>query len=289
MNRLLWAPLIGALIFFWSPNNATAEEIPAETLAVCARCHGEAGVPTDHDVPIIWGQEFYYLYVQLKDFKSGRRVNEAMSDIIANLDKETMQALAQYFSEQTWPRIGYTAPAGAEAKALTALDAGECFACHLGGFEGNSRVPRLAGQQLAYLERSLREFKTKVRLNAPFMNSLLNTYSDEDLVAVAQHLAGLQVLPKAARVFPPAAKSRAVLPERSRRVASAPASRSRITIPACPCAAAVMRAVRPRLSATSRAAPRSSNRFRVASASGAGTSLLWPAAHMSAVKSLPAR
>jgi len=224
MNRSLWAPLIGALMFFWFPSNATAADVPAETLAVCARCHGEAGVPTDRDVPIIWGQEFYYLYVQLKDFKAGRRVNDAMSDIIADLDKETMQALAQYFSEQTWPRIGYTPPAGAEAKALAALDAGECFACHLGGFEGNSRVPRLAGQQPAYLERTFREFKTRIRLNAPFMNSLLNTYSDEDIVAVAQYLAGLQVPPKAARVFPSAARSRAVLPSASRREASAPAS-----------------------------------------------------------------
>ena len=191
MNRSFWAPLIGALLFFSSPNTATAAEVPAETLALCASCHGEAGVPTAPEIPILWGQEFYYLYVQLKDFKSGLRANEIMNGIAADLDKETMQALAQYFSEQTWPRIGYAAPAGAEAMALAALDAGECFACHLGGFEGNSRVPRLAGQQLAYLERTFQEFKTKVRLNAPFMNTLLNTYSDDDIVAVAQYLAGL--------------------------------------------------------------------------------------------------
>ncbi len=191
MNRSFWAPLVGALLFFSSPNYATAAEVPAETLAICAGCHGEVGVPTAPEIPILWGQEFYYVYVQLKDFQAGRRANEDMNRIVADLDKETMQALAQYFSEQTWPKIGYTAPAGAEGKALTALGAGECFACHLGGFEGNSRVPRLAGQQPGYLERTLREFKTKVRLNAPFMNSLLDTYSDDDIVAVAQYLAGL--------------------------------------------------------------------------------------------------
>jgi len=191
MNRSFWAPLIGALLFLSPPITAAAAEVPAETLALCATCHGEAGVPTAPDIPILWGQEFYYLYVQLKDFKSGLRANEIMNGIVAKLDKESMQALAQYFSEQTWPKLGYRTPAGTEPRARAALDAGECFACHLGGFEGNSRVPRLAGQQLAYLERTFREFKTKVRLNAPFMNSLLDTYSDDDIVAVARYLAGL--------------------------------------------------------------------------------------------------
>lgn len=191
MNRSLWASLIGALLFCSSPNTATAAEIPAETLALCASCHGEAGVPTAPEIPILWGQEFYYLYVQLKDFKSGLRANEIMNGIVADLDKETMQALAQHYSEQTWPKLGYRAPEGTEPKARAALGAGECFACHLGGFEGNSRVPRLAGQQLDYLERTFQEFKTKIRLNAPFMNSLLDTYSDDDIAAMARYLAGL--------------------------------------------------------------------------------------------------
>ena len=39
------------------------------------------------------------------------------------------------------------------AKAETATAAGQCVQCHLGGYEGNSRVPRLAGQKVSYLER----------------------------------------------------------------------------------------------------------------------------------------
>ena len=68
----------------------------------CQRA-GDAGLPVDSDIPIIWGQEFYYLYVQLKDYKAGRRANEIMQGIVADLDKKQMQALAQYFSEQPWP------------------------------------------------------------------------------------------------------------------------------------------------------------------------------------------
>ena len=191
MNRSLWAPLIGALLFCSSPNTATAAEIPAETLALCASCHGEAGVPTAADIPILWGQEFYYIYVQLKDYKAGLRANETMSGVVADLDKETMQALAQHFSEQPWPSIGYIAPADEEGKALAALSAGQCVQCHLGGYEGNSRIPRMAGQQADYLERTMQEFKNKIRLNSAAKGSLLASYSDDDIAAMARYLAGL--------------------------------------------------------------------------------------------------
>ena len=63
--------------------------------------------------------------------------------------------------------------------------------CHLGGYEGNSRIPRLAEQQVAYLEKTMQEFKQKVRLNSPAKGSLLESYSDEEIAAMAHYLAGL--------------------------------------------------------------------------------------------------
>ncbi|HEX9792244.1 MAG TPA: c-type cytochrome [Kiloniellales bacterium] len=148
-------------------------------------------MPTAADIPILWGQEFYYIYVQLKDYKAGLRANETMSGVVADLDKETMQALAQHFSEQPWPSIGYTAPAYEAGKALAALSAGQCVQCHLGGYEGNSRIPRMAGQQADYLERTMQEFKNKIRLNSAAKGSLLASYSDDDIAAMARYLAGL--------------------------------------------------------------------------------------------------
>ena len=191
MNRSPWAPVLGALLFFFSPSTAFADEAPAETVALCAGCHGVAGLPTAVEIPILWGQEFYYLYVQLKDYKAGRRANEIMSGIVADLDKKTLRALAQHFSEQSWPGIGYRAPEDEEGKALAALGAGQCVQCHLGGYEGNSRIPRLAGQQADYLELTMLEFKTKVRLNSPAKGSLLAAYPDDQIAAMAHYLAGL--------------------------------------------------------------------------------------------------
>jgi len=173
-----------------SASPGAAQDIE-ERVALCASCHGEDGRPTEADIPIIWGQEFYYLYVQLKDYKSGLRANDIMAPIAAEFSKDEMKALAQHFSEQPWPSIGYRAEDEDIAVAQQATNAGLCTQCHLGGYEGDSRVPRLAGQQPAYLERTMLEFKNDVRLNSPAKGTLLGDYDDGEIAAMAHYLAGL--------------------------------------------------------------------------------------------------
>ena len=48
---------------------------------------------------------------------------------------------------------------------------------------------RVAGQQPAYLEKTMIELKNKVRANAPAKSSLFATFPDEDLKALAAYLA----------------------------------------------------------------------------------------------------
>lgn len=174
-----------------SRSSAVEAEDLDEKIAFCTTCHGEDGRPIKPDIPIIWGQEFYYLYVQLKDFKSGLRANEIMGPIAAELSKDQMQALAKHFSEKEWPRIGYRAEDAEIAVAESATTAGLCTQCHLGSYHGDSRVPRLAGQQPDYLERTMLDFKNKVRLNSPAKGSLLGAFDDADIEAMAHYLAGL--------------------------------------------------------------------------------------------------
>ena len=169
---------------------AAAQDI-AEKVNVCAGCHGENGLPTAPDIPIIWGQQFYYLYVQLKDFKAGRRANETMQGIVADLSKEDLWALGQYFSEKKWPSTSFKADDAAIKKGQEIAVAGQCPQCHLGNYEGNSRVPRTADQQVGYLERTMLELKNGVRLNAAAMAALMKDLSDDDIKAMAQYLAGM--------------------------------------------------------------------------------------------------
>jgi len=193
MNKMSSWPLkkallaVPAMLLFQVP--AAAAEDLEEQVETCAACHGEAGVPAEPDIPVIWGQEFYYLYVQLRDYGAGRRANDIMSGIVADMTKEQMQALAQYFAEKPWPNTSYAVDDATSNKGEKALGAGQCSQCHLGGYNGNSRIPRLAGQQPHYLERTMLEFKNKVRLNAPDKGALMRAFSDEDIAAMAETLA----------------------------------------------------------------------------------------------------
>lgn len=185
-----------ALSLAWLTGIATVQageyDTIAGTLQTCATCHGPNGAtPIQPDYPILAGQQLHYLYVQLKDYKAGRRQNEIMSGIAAPLEKDDMLLLAKYFSEQSWPNIGYRAGEEDTRVGLRAINAGQCVACHLGGFEGNSRVPRLAGQNPAYLEKTLADFKYKRRNNSPAKTTLLKSFEDTELVSLARHLGGL--------------------------------------------------------------------------------------------------
>ena len=161
-----------------------------EAVQLCAGCHGEAGVPVEPDIPILWGQEFYYTYVQLRDYKAGRRANEIMQPIASEFDKDQMKAIAQYFAEKDWPRLNVSKnPALADAGRSHAV-AGQCAQCH-STYKGDSRVPRVAGQNEAYLARTMLEFKEKVRLNSPAKSTLMKSFDDQALKAMAHFLATL--------------------------------------------------------------------------------------------------
>lgn len=168
---------------------AGAQDI-ADKLPLCAGCHGEAGVPTGPEIPVIWGQEFYYLYVQLKDYEAGRRANDIMQGIVADLSRDEMKALAEHFSKQKWPAIEHEMPSDEQTRLTNQFAAaGQCSACHLGGFNGNSRVPRLAGQTSSYLLKTMRDFRDGVRKNAPDMNNLMEGTPDAVLEAASVYIA----------------------------------------------------------------------------------------------------
>lgn len=180
---------------FWAAS-AKAQDVPApppeiaELVASCAVCHGDNGVPVVEDAPIIWGQENYYLYVQMKDIKSGLRSSEIMQPLVADLDKDTLKALAAYFSSLKWPSLGYFTEDKEIPVAEAAAVGGQCAQCHLGAWTGNSRVPRLAGQNVKYLEKTMLDYKYDRRKNAPDIAALFRDLPDDTVLALARYAAG---------------------------------------------------------------------------------------------------
>ena len=186
-QSVLAAVVLAALM----PGGASAQSID-EKAQVCAGCHGENGVPQLPGAPVIWGQQQGYLYLELRDYKSGARQNDVMSPIAQSLERDDMAALALYFSQKPWPDLQQPrAPADVAARALKAANSIVCTSCHQSNYQGDSTQPRLAGQRKDYLQQTMLDFRSKKRGNNPGMTDLMLAISEQDIADCAAYLAGL--------------------------------------------------------------------------------------------------
>jgi cytochrome c553 len=163
-----------------------------EKVQACAGCHGADGKPVEKATPVIWGQQAGYTYIQLRDFKRGDRKNDIMQPIASSMERDDMQAMAEYFSKKAWPDLGQPrASKEVAARASNANRSVGCTSCHLDHFQGDGTVPRLAGQSREYLTKTIEDFRTRARGNNPGMSDLMLATSPDDLAALEEYLAGL--------------------------------------------------------------------------------------------------
>jgi cytochrome c553 len=198
MAKSMWPVKIGIAVLVavlpFITKDAFADSIE-DKAQICAGCHGENGIPQEKTTPIIWGQNEGYLYIELRDFKSGARKNDIMSGIAADLSKDDMKALAKHFAGLTWPNIQQPSPPKDVAnKALTVIGSIGCTSCHLEQFQGDGSTARLAGQQHDYLVKTMTDFRDRSRANNPGMSDLMNAAQPADLDPIAQYLASLTVI-----------------------------------------------------------------------------------------------
>ena len=80
--------------------SATAGDIAAgkAKAAVCAACHGPAGISPQPLWPNIAGQKEQYMIQQMKAFKDGTRKDPLMSGQAAALSDADIENLAAYFA-----------------------------------------------------------------------------------------------------------------------------------------------------------------------------------------------
>jgi cytochrome c553 len=163
-----------------------------EKTAVCAGCHGADGKPADKTIPVIWGQQAGYIYIELRDFKRGDRKSDIMQPIASSMQRDDMQAIAEYFSKKPWPDLGQPrASKDITDRASGANRSVGCTGCHLDHFQGDGTVPRLAGLSREYLAKTMADFRTRARGNNPGMSDLMLATSPDDLAALAEYLSGL--------------------------------------------------------------------------------------------------
>jgi cytochrome c553 len=182
------------LMFALIPFLAWAQGDPAtrQKAEVCFACHGANGNPTDPAYPMLAGQTWRYIYIQLKDFKEGRRTDPVMTPLVADLSRDDMIALGNFFAAQKAVPIPFKAESAKVDAGRKISDAVLCPMCHLGGFSGQNEIPRVAGQHPTYVKKQLQDFKAKRRTNdAGNMTSVAGTLSDADIDDLAHYISTL--------------------------------------------------------------------------------------------------
>lgn len=171
---------------------AQAADLVPPKAAVCMACHGEQGRATQAGMPVLAGQTARYMNLQLRDFQAGRRSNPLMTPIVADLSREEMRDLSDYFARQKPLSQSFTADAAKVKLGKAKADETLCTMCHLGGFIGQNEVPRVAGQNFDYIVKQLSDFKSRQRTNdAGTMTSVAGTLNAQDIENLAHYLVNL--------------------------------------------------------------------------------------------------
>ena len=158
----------------------------------CFACHGPDGNSTIPQFPNLAGQSWRYIYVELKDFKEGRRSDPNMTPVAQALSREDMMALGNFFEARKPKPIDFKPDPARVVEGRKISDTVLCPMCHLGEFKGQNEIPRVAGQWPEYTKKQLRDFREKRRTNdAGNMTSVARGLSDEDIENLAHYTANL--------------------------------------------------------------------------------------------------
>ena len=174
---------------------ARAQDVEAGRVKsqACAACHGADGNSVAGMFPNLAGQTWRYIYIQLKDFKEGRRNNPMMSPMAVPLSRQDMIDIANYFAAQTAKPSTFKADEAKIKLGKAKADETLCSMCHLGGFAGQNEIPKVAGQQYEYVVQQLRDFKARKRTNdAGNMTSVAQTLSETDIENLAHYITSLR-------------------------------------------------------------------------------------------------
>ena len=193
-GRLLCVSAIAMATTAVQADEAAAKKIVS---GVCFLCHGMQGESNSEVFPRLAGQHWEYTAKQLAQFKSGERKSTAMAGMTAKLSSEDMVALGKYFESIT------LSPEPAKDSGLAAVgqyvfQSGNkfsgvpaCASCHGKDALGTSQLPRLAGQNAAYIETQLKSFGTRARTNDnAVMYSIVERMTPLEMAAVAEYVSG---------------------------------------------------------------------------------------------------
>jgi cytochrome c553 len=165
----------------------------------CGACHAPGTQPPDGKFPLLQGQLATYLYKQLRDYKDGSRTDPVMSGVASGLADKDMADVAAWYASQPLPNGTRTLAQLAAAEKLVHQGDGKrilppCRVCHEPDGRGQRiDVPALTGQNPAYTEQTLQNYRSGARHNDLYarMRTISEQLSDEEIKQLARYYAGL--------------------------------------------------------------------------------------------------
>ena len=192
-GRLRAAFLLFPIVLFALTAGGQNLEAGAKKAQVCFACHGPNGNSADAKFPILAGQTARYLYLQIRDFKEGRRSEPTMEPFVKDLSRDDMFDLAAFFAAQRPRNLDFKVDEARAARGKRKADETLCTMCHLGAYQGQNEIPRLAFQHYDYTVKQLQDFKERRRTNdAGNMTAVARTLSDSDIEDLGHFLASLR-------------------------------------------------------------------------------------------------
>ena len=192
----VWLLALSGLLWVGAARADDAARVDEIVQGRCFVCHGMNGESSTPAFPRLAGQDARYVARQLADYKSGKRRNDSMQPMVADLSEKDFALLGAFFAAQPTVAHAVAEPelvsAGKRLFTQGKDGASSCASCHGDDARGSEGTPRLAGQHAQYLVTQLQTFQRRDRPQSAVMGKVTSKLDERDMRAVAAYLSSLR-------------------------------------------------------------------------------------------------
>lgn len=165
---------------------------------LCNQCHGSDGNSKKPDVPNLASQNSEYLLGQIEKFANGTRKDYVMNALSKNFSNDDKVNLALFYANMQVKPITSNLQMALKGKPLYIQ---RCSSCHGERGVGKENFARLAGQQVMYVENTLRRFRSNAsdknnpdasKRRSVIMESISKNLLDNEIKTLAAYIAQLK-------------------------------------------------------------------------------------------------
>lgn len=191
---------LGALLAL--AGHALAATVPGEAQS-CVACHGDKGQGTAQ-APKLAGLSAVYMSAQIDYFLDGHRKNPLMTAMAQSVaEPAARQTALDYFASMPvsqpklqlrGEKIDLSGPAKLYYQGDNQRGFPACYSCHGPSAVGGGHMPRLAGQQAAYLLAQLQAWQKGERSGDPdnTMATVAKMLEASEIASMASYLSAIQ-------------------------------------------------------------------------------------------------